>query len=198
MEASKRNNPCPVCGRNKDSDCRWDDDVILCHNGSNFAPPEHLKVGDTLTIDGLVWALVKTNSGHTGHCHVFKLHRPLDNKLFSKAFSPEEKRKEKERQQYLFRVGVNAIEAYIALANKALDVISYEYCNLEQIKESKALINKAFEEGKELRQLLVGIRKSNKKIDDFIDLLDEKYRRIKYQKKASDYFCWNHLGEIKE
>ena len=77
-------------------------------------------------------------------------------------------------------------------------MISYEYCNLEQIKESKALINKAFEEGKELRKILVGIKRFNKNIEEFIELFDEKYRRIKYQKNASDQFCWNHLGEIDE
>ena len=102
MEASKRNNPCPVCGRNKDSDCRWDDDVILCHNGSNFAPPEYLKIGDKLTIDGIVWALVKTNSGHTGHCHVFKLHRPFDKKEWSKTFSLEKKEKKKSDNSIFF------------------------------------------------------------------------------------------------
>ena len=196
MQISKRNNPCPVCGRNKDSDCRWDDDVIFCHNGTNFAPPDHLKVGDTLTLDGVVWALVKTNSGHTGLCHVFKLHRPLDKKY--KPYNPVQKKQEKEQQEYLFREGVAATEAYIALANKALEVISYEYCNLEQIKESKALINRAFDEGKELRKILVGIKRFNKNIEEFIELFDEKYRRIKYQKNASDNFCWQHLGEIDE
>ena len=196
MQISKRNNPCPVCGRNKDSDCRWDDDVIFCHNGTNFAPPDHLKVGDTLTLDGVVWALVKTNSGHTGLCHVFKLNRPLDKKY--KPYNPVQKKQEKERQEYLFREGVAALEQYLKLANAALEVFSYEYCNLEQIKESKALINRAFDEGKELREVLIGIRRFNKNIEEFIELFDEKYRRIKYQKNASDNFCWQHLGEIDE
>ena len=196
MEASKRNNPCPVCGRNKDSDCRWDSDVIFCHNGTNFFPPEHLKIGVTITIDGQVWALVKTNSGHTGLCHVFKPHRELNKKY--RVYSPQERKQEKERQEYLFREGVAALEQYLKLANAALEVFSYEYCNLEQIKESKALINKAFDEGKELRKILVGIKRFNKNIEEFIELFDEKYRRIKYQKNVSDQFCWNHLGEIDE
>ncbi|PSB32260.1 VapE domain-containing protein [Chlorogloea sp. CCALA 695] len=28
---SGRNNACPICGRTKDSDCRWKDDLVLCH-----------------------------------------------------------------------------------------------------------------------------------------------------------------------
>ena len=32
MRSSGRNTPCPMCGRVKDGDCRWNDDgVVLCH-----------------------------------------------------------------------------------------------------------------------------------------------------------------------
>ena len=44
MKASGRNNPCPVCGRVKDADCRWNDTTILCHTGTDLTP------GDTITI----------------------------------------------------------------------------------------------------------------------------------------------------
>ena len=195
MQSSKRNNPCPVCGRTKDSDCRWDNDVIFCHCGSSFAPPSHLKIGDILRLDGKEWALVKTNSGHTGLCHVFKPHRHIE-KTYTP--TPRQKQQGQDREQYLFKESVKAVEEYIKLANAALEVINYEYCNLKQIKESKALINRAFDEGKELREVLVGVRRFNKNIEEFIELFDEKYRPIKYQKKASDEFCWNHLGEIDE
>lgn len=28
---SNRHKPCPICGRTKDQDCRWNDQVVLCH-----------------------------------------------------------------------------------------------------------------------------------------------------------------------
>jgi hypothetical protein len=28
---SGQGNPCPICGRTKDGDCRWNDEVVLCH-----------------------------------------------------------------------------------------------------------------------------------------------------------------------
>ncbi len=28
---SRRNRPCPICGRTKDPDCRWNDEVVFCH-----------------------------------------------------------------------------------------------------------------------------------------------------------------------
>lgn len=31
FQRSRRHNPCPICGRTKDSDCSWNDEVFLCH-----------------------------------------------------------------------------------------------------------------------------------------------------------------------
>ena len=76
LTASRANNPCPVCGRTKDTDCRWSDDVIMCHQGTSFAPPAHLNIGDTITINDRVWALVSRNGGFDGSAAVFKPHRP--------------------------------------------------------------------------------------------------------------------------
>jgi hypothetical protein len=72
MQKSSKRTPCPVCGRDSDGDCRWSNEVIFCHNGSSFAPPQHLKVGDVLNIEGIPFALVKINGGYDGSAHVFK------------------------------------------------------------------------------------------------------------------------------
>ena len=69
MKASGRNNPCPICGRTKDADCRWSDDVILCHTGTDMRP------GDTLTIAGQPWAFIRHDGGFSGSAAVFKPHR---------------------------------------------------------------------------------------------------------------------------
>ena len=71
--STKRLNPCPICGRNRDLWCEESSNGLLfCMNGSTFsAEKEHgtLKLGDV--IDG--WALVDKND----LCHTFKVHRPL-------------------------------------------------------------------------------------------------------------------------
>ena len=69
MRSSGRNNPCPVCGRTKDSDCRWNDATILCHTGTDQLP------GDTLTIAGQKWAFIHHKGGFSGMAAVFKPHR---------------------------------------------------------------------------------------------------------------------------
>ena len=69
MRSSGRNNPCPVCGRTKDTDCRWNDTTILCHTGTDLRP------GDTITIAGIKWAFIHHKGGFSGMAAVFKPHR---------------------------------------------------------------------------------------------------------------------------
>lgn len=47
---SGERNPCPICGRKKDGDCRTrqDGQMVFCHRGKSQGPPERLKVGDIL------------------------------------------------------------------------------------------------------------------------------------------------------
>ena len=60
FKASGKGNPCPICGRTKDSDCRIGAEIVLCHHGSSHHPPKGLKPGDThLGGDGQQWAYTK-------------------------------------------------------------------------------------------------------------------------------------------
>ena len=74
MQRSGSNNPCPSCGRVKDKDCAWNEEVIFCHQGSSCGPDHNLKIGDCIFIDGAPWALVKTDAGFSGKAYVFKPH----------------------------------------------------------------------------------------------------------------------------
>jgi len=71
--SSCKANPCPICGRTKDGDCRWGDDWIACHSG---AAANNLKPGQTIEADGQAWYLSRTGGGHSGMAHVYRPHRP--------------------------------------------------------------------------------------------------------------------------
>ena len=71
--SSCKANPCPICGRTKDGDCRWNDDWIACHSGSSA---NNLKPGQTIEADGQTWYLSRTGGGHSGMAHVYRPHRP--------------------------------------------------------------------------------------------------------------------------
>lgn len=69
---SSKHNPCPVCGRTKDRDCRTSSDglEVICHHPKDYRPGDVVRgVGD-----GLAWAFTKnTKDGRAGH---FTLHKP--------------------------------------------------------------------------------------------------------------------------
>jgi hypothetical protein len=70
---SSKRNPCPVCGRTKDSDCRTSGDglEVICHH-----PKDHRR-GEVVTgADGLAWAFTgNTKDSRAGH---FTLDKPRD------------------------------------------------------------------------------------------------------------------------
>jgi hypothetical protein len=69
--ASSQRNPCPICGRTKDGDCRTSPDGlgVLCHYGQSHSPPDGLKPGDVITRkDSQSWAFTgNATDGRTAH-----------------------------------------------------------------------------------------------------------------------------------
>ena len=192
MQYSSKRNPCPVCARDKDSDCRWNDEVIFCHCGSSFAPPSHLKVGKTLIVNGIEQALVKTDAGHSGRAFVFKPHKPLG-KSFN--YSPQLYKEQQNKNDELFRIAVSAFEDYLKVSKAALECDAQQ-CTLEQLREYKRLIERAVEEGKELKTIMLQMQRNDKRYTDYLELLDQRSKEINNLKNEADNFCWAHLGEI--
>jgi len=75
---SSKRNPCPICGRVKDTDCRirQDGEMVFCHRGKSLGPPERLKPGDVLTdAEGRQWAHSRESGGDSRDGAVFVIHR---------------------------------------------------------------------------------------------------------------------------
>ena len=75
LPSSKRN-PCPICGRCSDGDCRIGPELVLCHHGASLGPPE-LRRGETMQgNDGQTWAF--TGFSTDQRCSTFVLHTKKD------------------------------------------------------------------------------------------------------------------------
>ena len=75
---SSKRNPCPICGRVKDTDCRVraDGQMAFCHRGKSQGPPERLRVGDTLTDgEGRIWAYTGDSRDDSRDGAVFVIHQ---------------------------------------------------------------------------------------------------------------------------
>lgn len=71
MHHSSRKNPCPICFRDKDDKCRWNDHAVLCFFGNSFHPPEHLHRGDTIIVGEEKWRLSRLDAGFAGSSYLF-------------------------------------------------------------------------------------------------------------------------------
>ena len=177
-----------MCGRSKDGDCRFDDDVIFCHQGSSSGPPANLQIGDVLIRQGREWALVKTNAGFDGAAFVFKPHRPLKKR---KLYSSLHRVNTAVKKRHLINAQKKLIEGFIKLSQAALDVLDFESAPPDELKESFALIEKAYFQGKEIREI-VGFCPELK---NWISLIDKANKQLLYQYKDQLSFRQNYLGE---
>ena len=80
---SSRKNPCPVCGRTKDSDCRWNEKLLHCRTYAR----ENLSKGEVIRgNDGQDWAYLGDSDG--GRWALFKPHEERRDNRTPKLTSP--------------------------------------------------------------------------------------------------------------
>ena len=80
---SSRRNPCPVCGRTKDSDCRWNEKLLHCRTYAR----ENLSKGEVIRgNDGQDWAYLGDSDG--GRWALFKPHEERRDNRTPKLTSP--------------------------------------------------------------------------------------------------------------
>lgn len=71
MRHSSKYNPCPVCGRDTDDKCRWNDSTILCYYGDLFHPPQELSLGQILRLGETQWKLISYYAGFSNGSYLF-------------------------------------------------------------------------------------------------------------------------------
>lgn len=75
---SNKNNPCPICGRTKDGDCRFKAGLAICHIGSTHHPPAGIRPGSVVEgSDGISWAF--TGDSDDGRAAIFTPDKPKEN-----------------------------------------------------------------------------------------------------------------------
>lgn len=146
MKHSGNNNPCPSCGRKKDSDCRWTDDVIFCHCGSTHSPDQSLRIGDTIALNGARWALVKTNGGFNGAAFVFKPHK---DKFVRSRRVPDSPR-ELSTKQAKRSIASVSLERFFNAYREAWYVKDFHTLNPNQLNEAIKVIEDAARIGRDL------------------------------------------------
>ena len=178
LKQSSRREPCPVCGRNLDGDCRFSDDLILCHSGTRFHPPQHLRPGDVIDINGVRWALIRTDAGFDGAAHEFRPDRVAPEKGV-----PRGRRRQQRQAGRLLHEVLRDVDA-------ALNVPEFMRSIPDELRDSFRLIEVAAGKAEALLPALRGRLQPPQ-----ISLLAEAIRDLTYQRLDAEHFRHHYLGE---
>ena len=192
MLSSGRKTPCPSCGRTKDGDCRFNNEVILCHSGASGGSNPALRIGEVVNIEGRSWALVKTGAGHSDSSHVFKPHQPKGQKP-PRATQTGRQQEQKAKAE----VASIAIERFFDEFDLAWNVMDFHSLSPEELKEGINAIETAHQTGQELSGLIQSIWSEHSDLRSLHrDRFNACIRNLGYQVEDLRHFHNHYLGEI--
>lgn len=183
MKSSGRNNPCPVCGRTKDADCRWNDDCIMCHTGTDLRP------GQTITIAGQPWAFIHGKGGFSGMAAVFKPHRKRD---YSRTPSSAQELLSRQTKRFQW---ASAIQEFHNTFQAAWDAPDFYNCTPQQLSAAATAITNAQDWGAALKTHLQTIWREHKDLEQLHRLrVEQQLRSIAFMAEDLRQFQQNDLG----
>ena len=191
MKHSSRKDPCPICGRNVDDKCRWNDFNIFCYYGESFHPPSSLRLGDSVQAFGRRWKLVKLNGGFSGGSYIFAT--ATDDE-------PVRRQTKEEREQYRKRIDLTnhkSKKMFSQLRQKVHQCYAlrdFYSLNLDQTQSAGSLLRTTVDD---CDAALKFVSRNRRLIPDFKRLTAAYLiwqKRIRYQKKDFDFFAKDCLG----
>ena len=187
MKSSSRNQPCPVCGRTKDADCRWSDEVILCHSGTDLTP------GDTININGAQWALIRNNGGFSGQAAVFKPHRELEQRT-SHNNTPSSPKDLLSRQTKR-HIWADILEQFHAAFDEAWEIPDLYTCTPNQFQNTCTVVADAQTKAAAIRPHLQTIWREHHDLAQLHRLrVESQLKTIAYIAEDLRQFQQNELG----
>lgn len=189
LTRSSKRTPCPMCGRNSDGDCRFNDELILCHLGSRFSPPEHLQIGDVVSINGNDWALTRTGVGYDGAAHKFKPHRPIPTRRGGRSLRRTCGRRS------LKLIARSDLLQFLADYREAMRCPEFMLCTPDELKHYFGAIDGASQRGPQLLLRLNALARSDQSWRRYAKAVQLKLKTLSYQQSDANWFRRSCLGE---
>lgn len=193
MESSGKRNPCPICHRDKDDKCRWDEEIILCYCGDDFAPSPLFRIGQVVKALGVEWALVNKSGGFAASSYSFIRHKPLERTFL---FSEKEK-KELSEKKIAYAFGLDAaFKELRKLYQFSLSAPPLEFMTLADLNKHKLVGKKICARARGLKKfigknrMIVGRRKKE------VTALRIWEKQARYDLKEIESFESCYLGCI--
>lgn len=139
MKHSSRRKPCPICGRNIDDKCRWNDEMIFCYNGDSFSPPHYLKIGDRIKVGGGDYALFSQVCGFAGNSYGFALVDDFNYRFLHH----EDKKTFRRKSVQITRIVIKKQNKLYDLLHALRDECDFHEMNLDEFYANKRCAKKA-------------------------------------------------------
>lgn len=180
LHYSSKQNPCPICSRTKDGDCRWGDDWIACHSG---AAANNLRPGQIIEANGCTWYLSRTNGGHSGSAHIYRLHRP----------GQRQRQHRSKRNTHSLAIVATCRRFYALLrprVHAAQRLPLWEHCSPVELR----LVPDTYTSIQQLIHLLQRARRSDPTLVPLLPIARHWLKAIGYQLADLQRFQRQHLG----
>lgn len=192
LQRSGRNNPCPSCGRVKDGDCAFNSETILCHQGSDPRPTDNLRPGDTIVINGTVWALIRHNAGYSGCADLLKPHNDRSPVPMTRA----ERRAHDAVIGETNRLLADRKAVLFALVKKVRRHVDPIWLTLSELNAQQLEQERAWEIGIAYARAANAFGRHRPNHQREMRLIARLLREIRYQLNATRTFRITHLGEL--
>jgi hypothetical protein len=139
MKHSSRRESCPICSRNTDDKCRWNDEMIFCYDGTSFAPPQYLRLGDKVKVGLDSYALFSQACGFANNSYGFALVDDFDYRFLRY----EDKRAFRKKCVSITRTFIKKRDSVFALVNALRDECVFHEMRLDEFYTNKRCTKKA-------------------------------------------------------
>lgn len=191
MKHSSRKEPCPICSRDKDDKCRWNDFNIFCYYGNSFHPPSTLRLGDRIDAFGKSWKLVKLNGGFSGGSYIFAV---------ANSDEPIRRQTKQEREQYRKQIDFVSHKSKKLLSDlrkkvqQCYALKDFFTMTPDEIRKANAILQLTVDDCDAALKFIL----RNRRMISNSQKLRATYliwqRTMRYQKKSLDLFIAENLG----
>jgi hypothetical protein len=188
MKHSSANSPCPICFRDTDDKCRWNENQILCFYGDSFHPPDSFQKGNIVSVGGVNWKLLKTDSGFANSSYLFVRTEQCEN------LSPLRQRRIKRIEAATRIEWKQEFNLIRKLLHQSFATIAVENLSLQELRDAKNKTLDAINKCEKLLTLLT-VKRRNARLKKYtITALRIWRKQLSYQLKDLVSFETCRLG----
>lgn len=165
--------------------------MIYCHKGETNGPPEDLKVGDVINVQGEPWALVGIGSGFARAAYQFRPQRERELLQFRPKLPPRPS----------IPLDAELVQEAFSAMRAAMETPEFTHSDPSELRHSFALIEHAWKLSNALVMHLSRCHRHERdperkaRLAKQIHIAIQATKQVCHQRRDAQNFCRHYLGE---